>query len=373
MNKFFPTFVGTYTESILFGSGKILEGKGEGVYIYQMARDSGKLKPVKKIQNIKNPSFLTYDSSRKVLYTVNELKEYKGEETGTVSSFKIDPCDSENILLNRRRTRGQDPCYLTLDRSKDYLLTTNYSSGSISVFSIRDDGSIGERSDFVSHEGSSKDPNRQEGPHVHSIFLDYENKFAYAPDLGLDELVVYKFNSECGILESCPEKNIKIEPGSGPRHFALNPEKNVSYLINELNSTVNVFNFQETDLKNIQTISTLPPNYNGENYPAEIKVHPSGKYVYGSNRGHDSIVIYKVNFETGKLRIVGYEPTKGKNPRHFDIDPSGRFLLVANQDSNNIVTFEINQETGRLNFSGQVVDVPTPVCVNISKPAEQYF
>lgn len=367
MKSEFYIYVGTYTEDILFGTGEVLEGKGEGIYVFRMDPTSGEIESHHTMEGIRNPSYLTLSPSNEFLYAVNELKKFRGEKTGTVSAYNVDPGEKEFNFLNKRPTRGTDPCHVSMDKTGKYVLAANYGTGSISVFPTKEDGSLGKASEFIQHEGSSINQERQEGPHAHSIFLDKENRYAYVPDLGLDELRVYKFKSEKGEFETCEDKNFEVEPGAGPRQIAFHPTESYVYLINELNSTLMAFSRDEKegDLKQIQTVSTLPSDFTGESSTAEVIVSPSGEYVYGSNRGHDSIVIYEIDQDTGKLKYVDHESTRGRTPRHFAIDPTGRFLLAANQDSDNIVTFEIDRETGKLSHTGKVIDVPTPVCVRI--------
>lgn len=367
MRNGFYVYVGTYTEDILFGTGEVLEGKGEGIYVFRMDPNSGELELHHTIEGVENPSFLTLGPSNEFLYAVNELKEFRGEETGTVSAYSADPVNKEFNFLNKRPTRGTDPCYVTVDKNGKYVLVANYGTGSVSVFPAGEDGYLGEIFEFIQHEGSSVNQERQEGPHAHSVFLDEENHYAYVPDLGLDELKVYEFKSDKGEFETCEDKDFKVRSGAGPRHLAFHPTENYVYLINELDSIVTAFLRDEEsgELTRIQNVSTLPSDFDGNSSTAEIKVSPSGKYVYGSNRGHDSIVIYEVDQNTGELSYVDHESTRGQAPRHFTIDPTGSFLLVANQDSDNIVVFEIDEKTGELQYTGKDFDVPTPVCVRI--------
>jgi 6-phosphogluconolactonase len=238
-------------------------------------------------------------------------------------------------------------------------------SGSVCVLSIREDGSLGEASDFLQHQGSGIDPARQAGPHAHSVTLDAASRFAFVPDLGLDKLMVYRLDPWRGMLESNTVPWFKVKPGAGPRHLAFHPTGSVAYLINELDSTVTVllYDGRSGTFEELQVVPTLPKDFRGESTCADVQVAPSGRFVYGSNRGHDSIVIYRVDPRTGRLICVAHEPTQGKTPRSFGIDPTGRFLLAANQDTDTIVTFRVDPRTGRLQSTGAVTPVPTPVCV----------
>ena len=358
-------FVGTYTDPILFGTGKILQGKGEGIYVYRLDQSSGGLEFVSKTTGIANPSYLAFDATQKFLYAVNELKTYEGKPTGTVSAFAVDPTTGALQFLNRQLTHGTDPCHVVVDERRKHVFVANFMSGSVCVLPVRDDGSLGEASDFIQHQGSSIDPVRQKGPHAHSVTLDASNRYAFVPDLGLDKLMVYRFDPKRGMLEPNAVPWIKMKPGAGPRHVAFHPGGRFAYLVNELDSTVAALSYDGTagTFEHLQTVPTLPEEFGGASTCADIQVSPSGTFVYASNRGHDSIVIYRVDPLAGTLSYVGHEPTQGKTPRSFGIDPTGRFLLAANQDSDSIVTFRIDPDSGKLQPTGHVAKVPTPVCV----------
>ncbi len=365
MDKRALVFIGTYTESILFGSGNILQGKGEGIYVYRLDQLSGALEFVGKTTGFANPSYLAFDATRKFLYAVNELKTYEGKPTGTVSAFAVDADTGTLDFLNRQPTLGTDPCHVLVDAQRKHVFVANFMSGSVCVLPVRDDGSLGAASDFIQHRGSSVDPARQTGPHAHSVTLDASNRFAFVPDLGLDRLMVYRFDPKRGKLEAPIVPWIKMKPGSGPRHLAFHPSGRFAYLVNELDSTVAVLSYESGSgtFEQVQTVSTLPEGFVGTSSCADIQVSASGAFVYASNRGHDSIVIYRVDPLAGRLSTVDHEPTRGKTPRSFGIDPSGNFLLAANQDSDSIVSFRIDPDSGGLRSTGQVTQVPTPVCV----------
>jgi 6-phosphogluconolactonase len=365
MAKEMLVYIGTYTEPIRFGTGKILEGKGEGIYVYRLDLSSGGMELVAKAIGITNPSYLAFDSTQRFLYAVNELKTYEDRPTGTVSAFAVDPGTGRLEFLNKRLTHGTDPCHVLVDKKGRYVFVSNFMSGSLCVLPVLDDGSLGEASDFIQHQGSGIDPIRQKGPHAHSLTLDGANRFAFVPDLGLDKLMVYRFDSKRGMLEPNKVPWIKMKPGAGPRHVALHPGGRFGFLINELDSTLAALSYdgRKGTFKELQIVSTLPEGFQGESTCAEVQVSPSGAFVYGSNRGHNSIVIYRINQRTGKLTYVGHELTRGKTPRSFGIDPTGRFLLVANQDTDTVVTFRIEPRTGKLLATGHMTQVPTPVCI----------
>ncbi len=358
-------YVGTYTEPIRFGSGKTLQGKGEGIYVYRMDQASGALALIGKATGITNPSYLAADSTRRFLYAVNELKTYEGQPTGTISAFAVDSKTGELGFLNKRLTHGTDPCHVLVDRKREYVFVANFMSGSICVLPVLEDGSLGEASDFIQHHGSSIDPVRQSGPHAHSVTLDEAERFAIVPDLGLDRLMVYRFDRKRGVLETNSVPWVEVTPAAGPRHVAFHPGGRFAYLINELDSTLVALSYDGKNgtFKEQQVVSTLPAGFRGESTCADVQISPSGAFVYGSNRGHDSIVIYRIDQRTGRLSYVGHEPTQGRTPRNFSIDPTGRFLLAANQDSDTIVTFRRHPQTGKLHPTGHVTHVPTPVCV----------
>ena len=358
-------YVGTYTEPIRFGTGKILEGKGEGIYQYRMDPATGALEFDSNTTGVMNPSYLAIHPTQRFLYAVNELKMYEDKPTGTVSAFAADAKSGRLEFLNRQLTHGTDPCHVVVDAKGRHVFVANFMSGSVCVLPVQRDGSLGEASDFIQHLGSSVDPVRQKGPHAHSVTLDRANRFAFVPDLGLDKLMVYTFDRTRGMLEPHAVAWIKVKPGAGPRHVALHPGGKFAFLINELDSTLAAlsFNARKGVFRELQVVPTLPAGFQGESTCADVQVAPSGRFVYASNRGHDSLVIYKIDRRTGKLAYVGHQSTQGRTPRQFEIDPTGRFLLVGNQDTDTIVPFRIDLKTGALAPTGQVLQVPTPVCV----------
>jgi 6-phosphogluconolactonase len=358
-------FIGTYTEPIRFGTGNILEGKGEGIYVYRLALDSGALRYVTKITGIVNPSYLTLDQAGRCVYAVNEMKVYDGMPTGTVSAFRLNTQKGELQFLNKQVTQGTDPCHVVLEQRGRFAFVANFMSGSVCVFPVEADGRLGEAVEFIQHEGSSIDPIRQKGPHAHSVTLDPTNRLALVPDLGLDRLIVYRFDPERGTLRPHKVPWHATKPGAGPRHVAFHPSGRWGFLVNELDCTIMAFAYDRKQglFTEKQIVSTLPAGFAGDNTCADIQITPSGHFLYASNRGHDSLVIYRIDQQTGGLNYVGHTPSGGKTPRNFGIDPTGQFLLAANQDTDAIVTFRIDQQTGDLIPTGHATDVPTPVCV----------
>ncbi len=353
-------FVGTYT-------GK----ESKGIYTFSFDTDSAKLTPLGLAAETANPSFLAIDPTSRFLYAVNEVPNYKGASSGAVSAFTINRQTGRLSLLNEVPSRGADPCYIAFDKTGKFALVANYTGGSIAVFRARhdgqndaqNDGRIGEASAFIQHSGSSVNKERQKGPHAHWIETTPDNRFAIAVDLGLDELLVYRFNASTGSLSPNDPPYAKLDPGSGPRHLAFAPNGRFAYVVNELQSSITTFTYDQNQgtLKKANTVTTLPKSFTGSNDTAEIHVHPNGKFLYASNRGHDSIALFSIDSQTGNLSLVDHFPTQGKTPRNFEIDPTGKLLLVANQETNTILVFRIDANNGRLTPVGQPVPVPSPV------------
>jgi 6-phosphogluconolactonase len=358
--------MGFSTRDMILYVGTYTRGKSEGIYIYRMNLTSGELKPVSIAKEIANPSYLAIDGSRKHLYSVNEVSEFSGIRTGAVTAFAIDQRTGELRKLNQQPSQGTSPCYITVDPSRKFVLVANYSSGSLAVLPIKSDGSLGESADVVQHQGSGKDPRRQEGPHAHCIVLDRAGKYAFAADLGIDKVMIYRFDAKTGKLAPNSQPFAQTKPGAGPRHFVIHPGGKFAYVINELDSSLTAFAYDNPSgaLTELQTVSTLPEGFQGNNTCADLHVHPSGRFLYGSNRGHDSIVAFTIDERSGKLSYLAHEPTQGKTPRNFVIDPTGAFLLAANQNSDTITTFRI-EPAGKLKPAGPVTEVPTPVCLKL--------
>jgi 6-phosphogluconolactonase len=288
-----------------------------------------------------------------------------------VTAFALDPETGALTMLNQQSSEGPGPCYISVDDTGRFALVANYAGGSVGILPIKEDGTLAPASDFVQHTGSSANPRRQAGPHAHSIQPDPTNCYAFAADLGLDKLMIYKLDLDEGKLEPNAQPWAELAPGSGPRHFAFHPNGEYVYIITELGNTIVAFSYdsEHGTLEEIETVSTLPKGFEDRNHCADIHFSPSGKFLYGSNRGHDSIVIFAVDKETGKLTYVDRESTRGEIPRNFCIDPSGEFLLVANQDTDNIVSFRIDQDTGTLTPTGYQATVSMPVCLKVLPPS----
>jgi 6-phosphogluconolactonase len=351
-------YVGTYTDH---GS--------KGLYAYRFDSSSGKLASLGLAVETPEPSFLAVDSSGRFLYAVNEMLNYNGRPTGAVSAFAIHPETGKLSLLNEVSSRDEGPTYIVLDRTGKYGLVANYTLGSVAVFPVMEDGKLAEASSLLQHKGSSVNPDRQKGPHAHAVALSADNRFAIVADLGLDQLLVYRFDSAKGTLGENPQV-VKTRSGAGPRHLVFSTDARFLYVINELQSTIVVYSYKAATgaLRELQTIPTLPDGFSGNSTAAEIEIHPSGNYLFASNRGYDSIVVFAVNSASGELTHIQTIPSGGKTPRNFTIDPTGSWLLVANQDSDNIVVFRIDGKSGHLTSTGEALNLPSPTCLKFVRP-----
>ena len=359
-------YVGTYT------SDKS-EKPSRGIYVMELDLATGALSKPRLAAESIDPSFLAIHPSKRFLYAVNEVGQFQGRSGGGVSGFRIDPAGGLLRPINQQSSRGSSPCHLTVDRAGKNVLVANYGSGSVACLPIDANGRLRPASAAIQHEGSSVDQARQQGPHAHSINIDPAGHFAVAADLGLDKILIYAFDSAAGSLKPATPPFVKLPPASGPRHFAFSSNGRFGYVIDELANTIVAFAHDpETgELSPLQSVSTLPAGFQGRSHTAHIEIHPSGKFLYGSNRGHDSIAVFSIEPATGKLTAVAIEPTLGKEPRNFAVDPTGTYLLAENQNSNTIVVFRVDPETGRLQATGQKATVPRPVCIKmIDKPRE---
>ena len=318
--------------------------------------------------------FWRLSPSGKFLYSVSESggSGSGGKKDGAINAFAIDPDTGKLTLLNQEPSRGQGPCHVTVDHTGKFALATNYNSGSVTVLPIGEDGKLGESTAFDQHEGSGPVKGRQEGPHAHSVNMDPSNRFAIVCDLGLDKVFVYRLNPD-GTLTPNDPPTVSVAPGSGPRHFTFHPNGKFAYVINEMGGTVTAFQWdgKKGILSEIQTISTLPDGVSQpNNTTAEVQVHPSGKFLYGSNRGHDSIAMFSIDPESGRLTSLGHVSSGGKTPRNFAIDPTGAWLLAAHQNTNNICVFRIDPVSGKLEATGDSVEVGHPVCLKFYSPGK---
>lgn len=341
--------VGTYTN-----------GRSHGIYVYDFAASTGEAVLRDSVKS-SNPSYLAVAPNNRYVYAVNEDGSDKGG--GKVSAYAFNKATKKLTFINQVPSVGDHPCYVSVDRKNKWVVVGNYSSGTVTVLPIAPDGGVGAAVTNMQHQGQSVNQERQKSPHVHAAVFSPDNKYLFAPDLGIDQVVGYTFNSKTGFLKPFKE-HVKVVAGSGPRHLDFHPSGKWGYLAQELSGTVTAFKYEKGKLVEMQQISMLPADYTGAATSADIHVSPDGRFLYASNRNtSNTIAIFKINAEDGKLTLVGHQSTMGKAPRNFSFDPSGKLLLVANQETNNIVVFSVDPETGLLTYTGKQIEVPNPVCI----------
>jgi 6-phosphogluconolactonase len=335
----------------------------KGIYRFFFNCETGAISPVTLAVKVCNPSFLAHHPSGKFLYAVNESEEFLGQPGGGVSAFSVDLKSGALALLNRQPTGGDIPCHLAMDATGRVLVAANYGSGSVSVFPILPDGRVGIRSDLHQHTGSGPNASRQKGPHTHSVTFSPDNRFVLVNDLGIDQIVVYRLDLEKARLVL--NQPAHLAPGAGPRHFCFSPDGRQGYSINELDNTVTRLDWdaQNGALTARESVSTLPPDFKNYSKASEIALHPNGNFLYASNRGYDSIAVYRRHPATGHLSLIEHVPTGGSEPRSFGISPNGRWLIASNQYVNTLQLFRIDELTGKLTPQGEPIAAPSPICV----------
>lgn len=349
-------FVGTYTRT----------GASEGIYVFRMDNESGGMTQVHVEGGISNPSFLAIHPNQKYLYAVAEVSESSGVPGGALIAYEIDPSTGSLKRINQQSTGGPGPCHVSIDATGKYAIVANYGGGSVCMLPVNEDGSLEQSSHFIQHYGGTKvNPLRQDKAHAHSANISPDNRFVIINDLGLDQLRVYEMDLENGKLKFVEDSSPMTAPGAGPRHFDFHPNGKYAYAINELGCTVTAYNYDAATAKltEINTLSTLPEGYDGENTTADVHVSPDGRFVYGSNRGHNTLAIFSIDESDGSIESVGDQSTGGKTPRNFAIHPEGKFLYAANQDSDSIIQFAVNPGTGELSPVGREIRCPMPVCL----------
>lgn len=339
-------FIGTYTSKT-----------SEGIYVYKFNTKMGDFAPASIAKGIKNPSFLAFSPDKKYLYSVAEMSG------GAVSSFSVDKQSGNLTMLNTQSAGGNGPCHVAVDKTGKWVIVGNYGGGSLSILPVEADGSLGKATQTIQHEGKSVNTARQEKPHVHSINIAPNNKDVFVPDLGTDKIMTYTLDTKSGQLLPGNPPFTSTTPGAGPRHFTFHPNGKFAYVIQELDATITGFHYKPGKLESFQTVSTIPADYTGQKWCADIHISPDGQFLYGSNRAHESLVIFSINQKTGELTYVGHQNVLGKTPRNFMIDPTGKWLLVANQDSDNVVIFSRDMKTGKLTPTGKEIKVSMPVCL----------
>jgi 6-phosphogluconolactonase len=347
-------YVGTYTGP-----------QSKGIYAWRMDTATGSLSSLGLAAETPSPSFLEISPNHRFLYAVNEVNTFEGKPAGSVSAFSMDAATGKLTLLNQQTSGGRGPCHLAVDREGRNVLVANYTGGSIECLPIQSDGRLGSPTAFIQHTGKSVNPSRQAEPHAHCFALDAASHFAFVCDLGLDKIMSYRFDAAQGTLAANQPAFTATKPGAGPRHLVFSPDGRRAYVINEINSTIAAYGYDATAgvLTELQTVSSLPQGFTGASTAAEIAVHPSGKFLYGSNRGDDSIAVFGIDAASGNLAFLQRVSSGGKTPRHFAIDPSGKFLFAANQSPGNIVIFNLDPATGMLAPSGKVLEASSAVCV----------
>jgi 6-phosphogluconolactonase len=340
--------VGTYTS-----------GKSEGIYVYKFNSTSGSFSQVSTVK-ADNPSFLAVSPDEQFVFAVNE----NGNDKGSIASYSFDKKTGQLVQINKESSGGDHPCYVNIDGRGNWVVSGNYTGGSLAVLPVMDNGKLLPAHQVIEHEGQSVNKQRQEKAHVHATVFSPDYKYLFVPDLGIDKIMIYSFDQNSGRLDPSNATFTQTEPGSGPRHFTFHPSGNYAYLMEELSGKVNVFSYnKQGKLTSMQTISAIPADYKGNVGSADIHVSPDGKFLYASNRGEsNTLAIFSID-QNGKLTLVGHQSTLGNTPRNFNFDPTGNFLLVANQNGNNIVIFKVDKKTGLLMPLPTQIEVPNPVCI----------
>jgi 6-phosphogluconolactonase len=354
-------FSTAWGQSVWVYIGAYTDGEaGKGIFRSTLDLQTGELAAPVLAAQARNPSFIEIHPGGKFLYAVSEAGA-----NGRVFAYAIDPNTGDLTLVNNAPTGGAGPCHVNVDHAGRHVLVANYNSGSASVLPIRPDGGLREPTGFVQHEGSSVNPSRQKEPHAHSINPSPDDRFVFVADLGLDKILIYKLDGVSGKMAANDPAFAKVKAGAGPRHFVFHPNGKYAYVINELDNTITAFAYDAAvgSLQEIQTVPTLPSGFSGSSWCAEVRVHPSGRFLYGSNRGHDSIAVYRIDPACGMLAFVEHETAGIKVPRNFNIDPTGKFCLVANQDGDSVVVFRIDPDAGSLEPTGHKIAVSKPVCI----------
>lgn len=359
--KSYWVYLGTYTA----------KDGAKGIYKATFDTTTGKLSDAELVAETANPTFLTISPDRKFLYAVSEVGNFEGTKAGGVIAYAIEPKTGKLTKINAQPTGGGGPCHVAIDKTGKAVVVANYGGGSCASYPIQADGKLGAAGSMIQHKGSSADKGRQEGPHAHNATIDPTNKFAFVSDLGLDQVLCYKLDTLQGKLTPNDTPYLTLPPGSGPRHFAFHPTKPLAFVINELKCTLSSLKYDadKGTLAILDTATTLPRDLAKGDSTAEVVVHPNGKWVYGSNRGHNSIVAFEVA-DDGKLKVIGHQGEGIKTPRNFNIDPTGQWMLVGNQSGGSVAVFKIDQKTGALTPTGTTTALASPVCIKFVAPVE---
>ena len=360
----YTVYAGTFTS--------VRGGESKGIYSFRFQPETGILGAPRVAAETDNPSFLAINPTDQFLYSVNNIMEYQGQDAGSVSSFAIDPATGDLKFLNRVSSRSPGPTHLSVDHTSKALLVANYQGGSVVSFPIKADGSLGGAVSFDQHSGSSVNPDRQAGPHAHEMAVSPDNRFVFTPELGLDLVMSYRLDPAKATLAPNDPAFVKVTPGSSRRHLVFHPNGRFAYSVNEVGSSVTAYTYdrQRGILTVIETLPTIPEDFKDTNTAAEIATDPAGKFLYASNRGHDTIAVFAINATKGTLKPLERIVTGGKYPRYFTFDPTGEYVLVAHQNSDNIVLFRFDKQTGHLTPTGASIHLPSPVCLLFGVPSK---
>ncbi len=341
-------------------------GNDGAIHACQLDLTNGQLTPVHRTTGIEHPFFMALSPDRKFLYAIHAPGTFGGSENEFVSAWKVEGRTGRLQPLNQQSAHGTAACYLDVDASGKTVFVANYLTGSVASLPVQNDGSLAPAVSFLQHQGSSVNPARQAGPHAHCIVVSPDNRHVYAADLGLDQIVAYRLEAETGKLLPAEQPFVRTPPGAGPRHLTFHPSGQHVYVINELTNSVTLFGYRSESgiLIEQQTISTLPADFDGTSYCADLKITPNGEFLYGTNRGHDSIAAYRLD-ESGRMSLIGIQPSLGKGPQNLVISPDGKWLLCANMPGNNVVVFQINTDDGTLNPVGTPLEIISPSCLRI--------
>lgn len=355
----------TLAEDPLLFISSFAPGDQGAIHACRLNLETGRLATVKRTGGVEHPFFLALSPDRKHLYSIHG-KEFSGKEDEQVAAYELVGPEGELKLLNRVSAKGKAACYLMVDATGKSVVLANYTTGSVAAFPVQADGSLGEAASFIQHKGSSVDKARQEGPHAHCFVISPDNRFALSADLGTDQVFVYKLDAANAKLSPNAPPFVKSPAGGGPRHLTFHPNGKFVYVINELGNTVSVYAWDKEagSLTDLQTISTVPAEFKGTSHTADVKITPDGRYLYGTNRGHDSLAAYRIG-DDGRLTLVAIEPSLGKGPQNLAIVPGGKLLICANMAGSNVAVFRINAETGRLTSTGETLQLHAPSCIQI--------
>jgi 6-phosphogluconolactonase len=339
-------------------------GDKAGIHAFTFDSEKGALKPLYRTTDIQNPFFIAVSPDKRFLYAI-DAEKFGGDEDENVAAFALEGRTGRLKRLNHQSARGTASCYLDVDPTGKSVLVANYSSGSVASLPVKSDGSLGEAASFFQHSGSSADAQRQKGPNAHCFVISPDNKHALAADLGIDKIMIYTLDAtKAKLVPNTAQPFAKLTPGSGPRHLTFHPNGKLVYVINELANTITVFDWSAADgtLKEKQSIATLPADFTGKSYTADLKITPDGKHLYGTNRGHDSIASYRIA-EDGTLTLLAIQPSGGKGPQNLLVTPDGKWLLCANMPGNNVVVFKLDATSGSITAHGEPVEVPMASCI----------